>query len=110
MEYALGASHVCGGLLKLEAGVKCIAMAGAAALLVSASLCLSQSSGGQKQGVGAPSAAAQSALTLEQQGKFPEAQAAWEDVVKREPRNALAFAHLGLLEARQEHYPEAIAA
>jgi tetratricopeptide (TPR) repeat protein len=90
--------------------VKCIAMAGATALLVSAGLCLSQPSGGQKQGAAAPSAAVQSALMLEQQGKFPEAQAVWEGVVKSEPRNALAFAHLGLLEAREEHYPEAIAA
>lgn len=53
--------------------------------------------------------AVQQALTLEQQGKFPEAEAAWLAVVKVQPRNALGFAHLGLLEARQEHYSEAIA-
>ena len=50
----------------------------------------------------------QRALALEQQGSFTEALAAWESVVKAQPRNAQAFAHLGLLEARQEHYSEAI--
>ena len=51
----------------------------------------------------------QQALALEQQGKFPEAESAWARVVKIEPRNALAYAHLGLIEAHLEHYPEAIA-
>ena len=50
----------------------------------------------------------QQALTLERQGKNAEAQAAWEAVVKAEPRNAKAYAQLGFLEARQEHYADAI--
>jgi len=57
-----------------------------------------------------PSAAVQKAISLEQQGNLVGAQAAWDIVVKSEPRNAQAFAHLGLLRARQEHYPEAIVA
>lgn len=48
------------------------------------------------------------ALALEQQGKIPEAKAAWAIVVKAKPRNAQAYAHLGLLEARQERYPQAV--
>ena len=52
--------------------------------------------------------AAQRAMELEKQNKFPEAEESWKIVVKSQPRNALAFAHLGLLEAHQEHYAEAI--
>ena len=52
--------------------------------------------------------AVQHALALEQQGRFPEARAAWENVVRAQPRNAQAFAHLGLLEAREERYADAI--
>jgi tetratricopeptide (TPR) repeat protein len=50
----------------------------------------------------------QTALSLERQGQYPEAQAAWKAVVHAQPRNGQAYAHLGLLEARQDHYPEAI--
>jgi tetratricopeptide (TPR) repeat protein len=53
--------------------------------------------------------AEQTAATLEQQGKTTEAEEAWKIVSKAQPANPLAFAHLGLLEARQEHYPQAIA-
>jgi len=49
------------------------------------------------------------AIQLEQQGKNAEAESAWRAVLKTYPANAEAFAHLGLLEARQEHYTEAIA-
>jgi tetratricopeptide (TPR) repeat protein len=52
--------------------------------------------------------AARQALALEQQGKNAEALAAWAVVVKAQPRNGQAYAHMGLIEARQEHYPEAI--
>jgi tetratricopeptide (TPR) repeat protein len=48
------------------------------------------------------------AFALEQQGKNAEAEAAWRLVLKAHPTNAEAFAHVGLLEARQEHYKEAI--
>jgi tetratricopeptide (TPR) repeat protein len=48
------------------------------------------------------------AAALEQQGKFSEAEAAWRAVLKAQPASAEAYAHLGLLEARQEHYKEAV--
>jgi len=51
---------------------------------------------------------ASEATALEQQGKYPEAEAAWGAVLKSSPSSADAYAHLGLLEARQEHYKEAI--
>ncbi len=50
----------------------------------------------------------QAALVLEQQGREVEAEAAWREVIKMHPANAEAYGHLGLLEARQEHYEEAI--
>ncbi|HEX4488792.1 MAG TPA: tetratricopeptide repeat protein [Terriglobales bacterium] len=49
----------------------------------------------------------QTAASLEQAGKFPEAEAAWREVLKTRP-TAEAYAHLGFLEARQDHYKEAI--
>ena len=49
----------------------------------------------------------QIALTLEQQGKNVEAEAAWRVFLKTHPSNPEPYAHLGLLEARQEHYKEA---
>jgi len=52
----------------------------------------------------------QAAIALEQQGKTTEAEAAWSALAKAYPTNAEPFAHLGLLEARQEHYTEAVAA
>ncbi len=48
------------------------------------------------------------ALVFEQQGKITEAEAQWKLVVKTQPGNAQAYAHLGLLEARQKNYSEAI--
>lgn len=50
----------------------------------------------------------QQAISLEQQGKTAEAAAAWAALSKQYPSNPEPFAHLGLLEARQEHYPDAI--
>jgi tetratricopeptide (TPR) repeat protein len=50
----------------------------------------------------------QTALALEQQGKNSEAEAAWQVLLKSHPSNPEAYAHLGLLEARQEHYKEAV--
>ncbi|MGA2216742.1 MAG: tetratricopeptide repeat protein [Terracidiphilus sp.] len=49
----------------------------------------------------------QEAFALEQQGKNAEAEAAWRSVLKAHPASAEANAHIGLLEARQEHYKEA---
>ncbi|GGA66450.1 hypothetical protein GCM10011507_17460 [Edaphobacter acidisoli] len=48
------------------------------------------------------------ALELERAGKNTEAEAAWRVVAQREPRNAEAFAHLGLVQARQDHYADAV--
>jgi tetratricopeptide (TPR) repeat protein len=49
------------------------------------------------------------AVSLEKQGKLVEAEAAWKALSKQYPTNAEPFAHMGLLEAHQQHYPEAIA-
>jgi tetratricopeptide (TPR) repeat protein len=51
----------------------------------------------------------QTALTLEQQGKIHEAEDAWRVFLKAHPSSSEADAHLGLLEARQEHFKEAVA-
>ena len=51
----------------------------------------------------------QSALAFEQQGDAAGAEAAWRSLLTTQPNSAEAYAHLGLLEARQEHYKEAIA-
>lgn len=50
----------------------------------------------------------QTALALEQQGKSSEAESAWRLYLKDHPSNPEPYAHLGLLEARQEHYKEAV--
>ncbi len=50
----------------------------------------------------------QTALTLEQQGRNAEAEAAWRAYLKARPTSPEPYAHLGLLEARQQHYKEAI--
>lgn len=49
----------------------------------------------------------QAALALEQQGKNAEAEAAWRAYLKQYASSPEAYAHLGLLESRQEHYKEA---
>jgi tetratricopeptide (TPR) repeat protein len=50
----------------------------------------------------------ETALILEQQGKNPEAETEWQQYLKTHPASAEAYAHLGLLNARQEHYKEAV--
>ncbi|MGD0681101.1 MAG: tetratricopeptide repeat protein [Terracidiphilus sp.] len=60
------------------------------------------------QAAGAPDQQRQAALTLEQQGKNTEAEAAWRAFLKAHPSNPEPYAHLGLLEARQENYKEAV--
>ena len=50
----------------------------------------------------------QSALALEQQGTVAEAEAGWRALLQSRPNDSEAYAHLGLLEARQNHYKEAI--
>jgi tetratricopeptide (TPR) repeat protein len=48
------------------------------------------------------------ALALESQGNNAEAEAAWKRCLEFDPSNPEAYAHMGLLEARQEHYKEAV--
>jgi tetratricopeptide (TPR) repeat protein len=48
------------------------------------------------------------ALVLEQQHNLTEAEAAWQALAKTYPENPEPYAHLALLEARQERYKEAI--
>jgi tetratricopeptide (TPR) repeat protein len=52
--------------------------------------------------------ARQQAMTLEQKGQNSEAEEIWGAIVKADPRDAEALAHLGLLEARQNHLETAI--
>ena len=49
-----------------------------------------------------------SALAFEQAGRTSEAVQVWTVLATADPRDAEARAHLGLLEARQEHYDAAI--
>ncbi len=55
-----------------------------------------------------PSAQRSAALALEQQGKYTEAEIEWKAYLKAYPSNPEPYAHLGLIEARQEHYTEAV--
>ena len=71
-------------------------------------LALAVSAAGSTLPIAAQTDARQTASALEQQGRMAEAEAAWHSVLKAHPADAEAFAHLGLLEARQEHYKEAI--
>ena len=48
------------------------------------------------------------ALALEQQGRNADAETAWRAVLSAHPSSAEAYAHLGLLEARQENLKTAI--
>ena len=48
------------------------------------------------------------ALALEQQGRNQEAEAAWRAILKDHPSSAESYAHIGLMEARQEHYKQAV--
>lgn len=50
----------------------------------------------------------QVAFTLEREGKLVEAAQAWETLARQYPRNPEPLAHLGLIEAKQEHYAEAV--
>lgn len=50
----------------------------------------------------------QKAMALEQQGQVVDAESAWKAVLQSHPSDAEAYAHLGFLEARQEHFKEAV--
>jgi len=49
------------------------------------------------------------AIALEQRGENADAEVAWRAVLKADPASAEAYAHLGLLEARQARYADAVA-
>jgi len=61
-------------------------------------------------GAGAQASSPAEALALEQQGKLAEATQAWQAVTRRNPRDAAAFASLGVVLSRQQKYAEAAAA
>jgi tetratricopeptide (TPR) repeat protein len=50
----------------------------------------------------------QTAIALEQQGNDSAAETAWRALLQIHPGNSEAYAHLGLLEARQGRYAEAV--
>ena len=50
----------------------------------------------------------QKAIQLEEQGATADAELAWKGVLKSHPADSEAYAHVGLLEARQEHFTEAV--
>jgi len=50
----------------------------------------------------------QTAFALEQQGNNAEAETAWRVVLKDHPADSEVLAHLGFLEAKQEHYKDAV--
>lgn len=50
------------------------------------------------------------AVALEQQGKFAEAEAIWLQVLQKNPRDAAAFASLGVVLSREGKYQEAVSA
>ena len=71
-------------------------------------LTLALSASGLSQTARAPDPQRKKALAYEQEGKIPEAEAAWRAVLKAHPSSPEPYAHLGLLEARQGHYKEAV--
>ena len=50
----------------------------------------------------------ENAMALEQKGDNADAEVIWAAIVQADPENAEGLAHLGLLEARQEHYEKSI--
>jgi tetratricopeptide (TPR) repeat protein len=71
-------------------------------------LTVAMSATGQGQTLKTPDPERQAALALEQRGNSADAEAAWHAYLKAHPSSPEAYAHLGLLEARQEHYKEAV--
>jgi tetratricopeptide (TPR) repeat protein len=55
-----------------------------------------------------PAQVRKKAKALEQQGLNAEAEETWTSIVRSDPQDAEALAHLGLLEARKENYETAI--
>ncbi len=70
-------------------------------LAAAAAACFGQTAPG-------PNQMRKTALALEEQGKSAEAEAAWRALMKAYPADPEPYGHLGVLEARQEHYKEAV--
>lgn len=85
--------------LRLKTVVQC-GIVFAITLIVAGSNCPGQAA--------AASSRRDSAFALEQQGKSIEAEAAWRKVLESQPNDAEAYAHLGFLESRQQHYSRAV--
>lgn len=75
-------------------------MIGLFALSSTASMCSSQTTTANIQ--------RENAIAFEQEGDNIGAESAWRAFLMSHPANAEAYAHLGLLEARQEHYAQAV--
>jgi len=75
----------------------------AIALMMASAGCFGQAGGGG-------ASQRDTAYTLEQEGKYAEAAALWRSVAKEQPTDAEAYAHVGFLEARQDHYRLAVPA
>jgi tetratricopeptide (TPR) repeat protein len=74
-------------------------------LLATAAMWLMHTAAAQQESAAASRA---EAMALEQKGMVAEAEQIWDQLAKANSRDAEAFAHLGLLEARQERYENAI--
>lgn len=85
-----------------EMAVKRMAHLGTVLALAAAAACV------RGQAVTPANPQRQAALALEQQGKNAEAEVAWRAFLAAHPSNPEPYAHLGLLEARQEHYKKAV--
>jgi tetratricopeptide (TPR) repeat protein len=81
--------------VRLIQGQKRVTAIGTAAILLAA-CALAQTNPGQV------------AYSLEREGKLAEAEAAWSELARQFPANPEPLAHMGLIEARQEHYADAI--
>ncbi len=97
---ALKAKHDTGDVK--EMAMKRIALLGAVWALAMAA------TGMDGQALTAANPQRQAALALEQQGKNAEAEVAWRAYLAAHPSSPEPYAHLGLLEARQEHYKKAV--
>lgn len=63
---------------------------------------------GLAQSAASPDNSRRTAISLEQQGDDAGAESAWRTYLSAHPSSSEAYAHLGLLEARQQHYPQAV--
>ena len=90
--------------MPVEMCVKRLAQLGfaiAMPLVLMAICCPEESVGGQNN-------LRQTALGLEQRGQIPEAETVWRAILNTHPSDAEAYAHLGVLEASQQHFAEAV--